>query len=316
MLRFIIFSFALGTQSVEVDLIMSQHEAASNPIDYPALLHELVQRIAALESQPSSGSPNHPSHIDHDAMESDDDLHVTEQAPTTVLTPYPAFVEAMPSMANDFFQTILDDDTRRSFLHQCPRNTARQYQPPPLNDIELSERAKQVDRQLRAVQYRLSGITRPIDLFVHDILRTNAVSVHTALRFVNTIHSLLADAVSVVTQTRTDSVCRAAGLASAPVCDPSQPANRPLLDTACVLEQTQLAQTLGKLSRHPRNVRRPASSSRAAETRPPSDVQTFQQTRTADRRPHYNNYNRGQSGFQSRGRNTSRRRPTQNETDQ
>ncbi|KAI8144989.1 hypothetical protein BJV82DRAFT_486679, partial [Fennellomyces sp. T-0311] len=53
-----------------------------------------------------------------------------------------------PSMGTDFFRTIMDDDTRRAFLYECPRNTARQYQPLPLNDIDVSERAKHMDRQL------------------------------------------------------------------------------------------------------------------------------------------------------------------------
>ncbi|KAI8136901.1 hypothetical protein BJV82DRAFT_492648, partial [Fennellomyces sp. T-0311] len=56
-----------------------------------------------------------------------------------------------PSMGTDFFCSVMDDDTHRSFLHECPRNTARQYQPPPLNNIDVSERTKQVDRQLRAL---------------------------------------------------------------------------------------------------------------------------------------------------------------------
>ncbi|KAI9248019.1 hypothetical protein BDA99DRAFT_417565, partial [Phascolomyces articulosus] len=53
-----------------------------------------------------------------------------------------------PSLSQDFFRSILDDDTRRSFLHECPRNAARQYLPPPLNDINTSASAQRIDRQL------------------------------------------------------------------------------------------------------------------------------------------------------------------------
>ncbi|KAI9497922.1 hypothetical protein BDB00DRAFT_755757, partial [Zychaea mexicana] len=47
-------------------------------------------------------------------------------------------VDALPGMAKDFFRNSMYEDTRRSFLHECPRNTDRQYAPPPLNDIEIS----------------------------------------------------------------------------------------------------------------------------------------------------------------------------------
>ncbi|KAI9493826.1 hypothetical protein BDB00DRAFT_737838, partial [Zychaea mexicana] len=52
-----------------------------------------------------------------------------------------------PSLGKDFFRNIMDDDTWRTFLHACPRNTARQYLPPPLNNIDTSARTQRIDKQ-------------------------------------------------------------------------------------------------------------------------------------------------------------------------
>ncbi|KAI8136746.1 hypothetical protein BJV82DRAFT_584278 [Fennellomyces sp. T-0311] len=219
------------------------HETTTTS-DVSTALNELVRRIATLETAqvtPPNGPPmadgddamelnDVPPMADgDDAMELNDVPHIPEQAPTTLLTPYPGFLEALPSMGTDFSRTIVNDDTRRAFLHGCPVS---------------------MDRQLRAIQCRLSGITRPIGLFVHDVLRTDQVSVSTALGFANTIHALTYDMASVVTQTRTDNICRDIGLASTPVQDATQLPNPPLLDATRVLEQTQLTQSYAALHVH------------------------------------------------------------------
>ena len=292
------------------------HELHTSEADYQTMLNELVQRIAALEHRhttpPTVGAQT--AGDDDAAMASDDDPFLTEQAPTTMLTPYPAFMEALPSLGNDFFRTIMDDDMRWAFLHECPRNTARQYQPPPLNDLDVDERTKNVDRQLRAIQYRLSGITRPIDLFVHDVVRSNQISTRSALRFANTINALLSDVASVVTQTCSDMVCCDVGLAVAPITDPTQLPNLPLLDATRVLEQTQLTQALRKATRRSQPICRHVSNRPTETLYHAGESAATRVDQTTDRRHNNNNNTRGQSGFRARGRNTSRKRfPPNNE---
>ncbi|KAG2225102.1 hypothetical protein INT45_011784 [Circinella minor] len=236
------------------------NEQPSNPTmaDLITSLQQLSARIDQMESQ------NTPSALPMDthdnppatALDADDD-YLTEQAPTTLLQPYPELMAALPGMEKDFFRNPMDDDTRCSFLHECPRNTGRQYTAPPVNrGLGLSTKTQQFDRHLRLVQYRLSGITRPIDLFVHDTIRTQQVDVTTALRFANSIHMLLSDAASFITNIRSEIVCQDTGLSSELITAPNQLHNRPLLDPGHVLEQTKLNQAFRNMSRRTKTTRR------------------------------------------------------------
>ncbi|KAI9495715.1 hypothetical protein BDB00DRAFT_786225 [Zychaea mexicana] len=270
-----------------------------------------LKRLTILEQHHGSTSV-HPAdapptaHEDTDIEDEDDDPNLTEQAPTTLLTPYPALVNALPGMTKDFFRNSLDDDTRRSFLHECPRNTSRQYAPPPLNDIEVSAQGQRIDRQLRDIQYRLSGLTRPIDLFVHDTIRTNKVDVDTALRFANTIHTLVSDVASFITQTRSDNICRDTGLKNAPANTPGSLPNAPLLDAGKVLEYTQLSQALRKAARN-RSTQKNSGKSGGRQQQKSSDFRTTKQldeTSSDKRRGDSGN----QSGFQKGKKKSGKKR--------
>ncbi|KAI7846968.1 hypothetical protein BDC45DRAFT_576372 [Circinella umbellata] len=240
-----------------------QHEqTASSMAQIIATLEQLSTRINNIEAsnidnQQHSSLPMGTSDHHVPDFEGTEDEFLTEQAPNTLLQPYPALVEAIPGMAKDFVRQIMDEDTRCSFLHECPCNTGRQYAPPPLNQgLGLTPRTQQLDRQLRLVQYRLSGITRPIDLFAHDTIRGHQVDGPTALCFANTIHMLLSDVASLITNIRTEFVCKETGLSSSPITAPGHLPNNPLLDTSQVLEQTKLTQALRKLSRYNHTTRR------------------------------------------------------------
>ncbi|KAG2215948.1 hypothetical protein INT45_001697 [Circinella minor] len=251
----------------------------SQQFDLQAAFNEIQRRLEALEAP--STAPNLP--IDTSSLE-----------------------QLFLHWIMIFFRTILDDETRRSFLYECPRNTARQYQPPPLNNINTSVNTQRIDRQLRDIQYRLSGITRPIDLFVHDTVRTNSVDVPTATRFANTIHTFLANITSVISQVRSDNVCRDAGLATIPI-SPFNQINAPLLDAPCVLEQTHMAQSLRRASRRHRPARRQSSGTQAKTNKQISAESSHSRSHHTD---DYSGQRRQkfQSGFQIRNKKTVRKR--------
>ena len=233
---------------------MSQHGDSSNASPLENILLRIDQHLSALKLQCSSALIPMDTR-DASNMDVDEDSFVVKQAPTTLLTPYSALLAVLSVMEQDFFRTTMDDDLRRSFLHECPRNTARQYQPPPLNDINVGPHTQRVDKQLRDIQYRLSGLTRPIDLFVHDTVRSNLMDPATALRFANRIHMLLSDVASFITQIRSDNICCDTRLATVPIATQVLP-NLPLLDAENALEHTNLQQALHKATRQQRPTRR------------------------------------------------------------
>ncbi|ORY90044.1 hypothetical protein BCR43DRAFT_448051 [Syncephalastrum racemosum] len=72
------------------------------------------------------------------------------------------------------FRSKLDDTERRKFLFDCPKNALRHYEPPTVNRLpSMSETARKTDQQLRDIQYRLSGLTRPFDWYAYQSTHGN-----------------------------------------------------------------------------------------------------------------------------------------------
>ncbi|KAH8552139.1 hypothetical protein BGW37DRAFT_424810 [Umbelopsis sp. PMI_123] len=146
----------------------------------------------------------------------------------------------MPGFQQDFFRSLLPEVERRRFLGDCPRNVDRNYTPPPVNTINLDQAAKCFDTQFSDVQFRLSGITRPLDFFLHKIIQ--------AVEFVNVVHTLLEDAASHITQLRIDNMFRGAGVqGQVPKLVDSAPP--PLLDPKELLEQISLNKAVAQAGR-------------------------------------------------------------------
>ncbi|KAG2219420.1 hypothetical protein INT45_010611 [Circinella minor] len=151
----------------------------------------LVERIEHLEEYIHSSSqhntPTTPMEADdnNDAPHEPDngsDPYINERTSDSDFTPYPAFREALQGcLEKDFFRSLLPEAERRRFLSECPCNLAREYNPPVLNSVNVSKTARRTDQQLQDVQYRLSGITRPLDYFLHGILRDGAPSAEDAI---------------------------------------------------------------------------------------------------------------------------------------
>jgi hypothetical protein len=75
-----------------------------------------------------------------------------------------------PSDPNSFFTQDIPDEEFWEQLRRYPKNSAMGYEPPKIPAvIQLSTSAKNHDNHLKAIQKRLVNITRPIDLFLHQI---------------------------------------------------------------------------------------------------------------------------------------------------
>lgn len=62
---------------------------------------------------------------------------------------------------------------RRRFLQRFPCNLNRQYQAPDLNLADtVDTETKRINRQLADIQYRISALLRPFDLFLDKSLPT------------------------------------------------------------------------------------------------------------------------------------------------
>ncbi|OMJ29869.1 hypothetical protein AYI69_g605 [Smittium culicis] len=63
-----------------------------------------------------------------------DAQHIKTRAPMTEVESYPALLEAIPGMKEDFFRSPLDEKVRKDVIYGFPKFIAMNYQPPPRND--------------------------------------------------------------------------------------------------------------------------------------------------------------------------------------
>ncbi|KAI8145295.1 hypothetical protein BJV82DRAFT_491944, partial [Fennellomyces sp. T-0311] len=151
----------------------------------------------------------------------------------------------------------LPEMDRRRFLAECPRNVERTYTAPPLNNIPMGTSAKRTDTQFMDLQYRLSGITRPIDYFIHRVIRDDGVTADSAIEFANVMLELLLDTALQITQIRMDNIFRAAQIrGTAPRLAPTSQA--PLLDLKTLVDHVNLnkaVQNTSFRSNKPQNTR-------------------------------------------------------------
>ncbi|CEP07404.1 hypothetical protein [Parasitella parasitica] len=197
----------------------------------------LIQRLAQLEAAVQQKQQQH-QHQQPPPV----DPHLKARTVAMDLTSYPEFYQVLPGAQDDFFRSPLSEKERRAFLQACPSNTSRQYQAPTLQTTNVGAFTKRHDDQLAAIQYRLSGLTRPIDLMAHNLAQQRPLNSHDATSFLRTMHSLISDVASHITQLRIDNVCKDTGPSSVPLrLDTS---TTPLLDTDAILERTKLEKSL------------------------------------------------------------------------
>ncbi|KAI9285773.1 hypothetical protein BC943DRAFT_337056 [Umbelopsis sp. AD052] len=141
-------------------------------------------------------------------------------------------------------------------------------EPPPLNAVAMGHASKRYDTRLSDIQYRLSGLTRPMDFFLHKVLTQKSVTVDEAVDFINVMHELLIDTASHVTQLHIDNMYRGAGIQGQ---DPRL-LNRhraPLVDTKELLDRVNLQKSWSNIGRRPkRGKANPASEHAVADLSP------------------------------------------------
>ncbi|OMH81245.1 hypothetical protein AX774_g5304 [Zancudomyces culisetae] len=108
-------------------------------------------------------------------METDSNVYVVQRQAPMDLNVYPELEESITGIHNDIFRSILSDTKRKEFLGFCPRNEAIEYTLPFLTETGLNQSAKKVDSTLYDLQYMLSGITRPIDYVIHQVIESREV---------------------------------------------------------------------------------------------------------------------------------------------
>lgn len=217
---------------------------------YPPPQEDLLNTVADLQARIAAMESNrNPSAMDW--AEHQEDEHIQARLPDTEFTPYPKFFKTLPSLAKDFFRSPLPDMDRRRFLVDCPRNLLRNYQPPPVNSVNMGTMSRKFDTQLSDIQYRLSSLTRPLDCFLHRALQQESTSQEDVIDFVNAMHKLIMDTASSITQTRIDNLYRGTGMqGQAPRLADSNPA--PLLDPKTLLDHISLQKSLSTVGRRPK----------------------------------------------------------------
>ncbi|KAL0139941.1 hypothetical protein V8B55DRAFT_1563415 [Mucor lusitanicus] len=226
----------------------------SNESSSTSPIQAILERLAAMEAHLA----NLPTSAPMDTSRTDlDDPAIVARPTLTDLHPPEEF------MGEDFFRRPLDEVDRRQFLQAYPRNVLRQYDPPVTNSIKIGSLTTRFDGHLSNVQFRLSGVTRPIDSFLYDLFRNNSESVPAPVvkEFAICIHEMLADVASHITQLRSDNVCNDNGLPSVPLVPPQRDPGL-LLDAPHIIEQTKLCQSLSDISSQsrPRSRKRNGSS--------------------------------------------------------
>ena len=113
-------------------------------------------------------------------QEKDDvDPQIEVQPPTSFLTPTDEEAEQYPAIRSThplfLFENDIDDDEFWELLRKFPKNSTVGYEPPRTPSIvHTSTINKAHDVQLRAFQKRLANLTRPVDLFLHQIWQLEA----------------------------------------------------------------------------------------------------------------------------------------------
>ncbi|KAG0756529.1 hypothetical protein G6F62_007967 [Rhizopus arrhizus] len=172
------------------------------------------------------------------------DRYLTARPTAVDLQPYEKFYHILPDAATDFFRSHLSKADRRKFLNLCSSNLDRRYRAPVLQrSVNAGALTRKFDQQLADVQYRLTGLTRPIDLMADNLAQGRAPTIADSTNFIHTIHSLLSDVASHITQLRSDNICRDAGLPTVPFAADSDGEDA-LLDTTRILEQSKLSKAL------------------------------------------------------------------------
>jgi hypothetical protein len=211
----------------------------------PAWAHNLLNRIESIEAtlnsrhaSPAPSTSTSPPPVSSLSI----DPNITIRQPGSDFHPPDHHLMAFPDMEANFFRAPLEDTDRKRFLFDCPKNSVRNYDPPELNRINnYPQHATLTDKQLYDIQYRLSGITRPIDWFTYQLVEKKETDIdelrQQSMEFAISIHSLLSDLASHVTELRSANFFRAANIHAKP---PSTKPSELLFESKALMDYVNL----------------------------------------------------------------------------
>ncbi|OMJ16083.1 hypothetical protein AYI69_g7969 [Smittium culicis] len=206
----------------------------------PEWAMELIRRISQLEAQRNPVSDHTEADIDVDS-----DNYIVEKSPQGIYSFAPETVKwsLTPLHLTKWSMTPLHL-TKWSMtpLHL----TKWSMTPPSLNEMGLSSELKKEDSKIHDIQYRISGLTRPIDYLVHNLLQDpNSLNTANAIYFSGLMRTLLSDLASQVTQLRMDEAYKASKIpGKTPQIIPSS--SKPLFDQKEFDEHIGASQALEK----------------------------------------------------------------------
>ncbi|OMJ25058.1 hypothetical protein AYI70_g1161 [Smittium culicis] len=137
-----------------------------------------------------------------------EDPHLRIRAPAYEVENYPELIEEFPDTEDDIFRSPLKEDERKEIVYGYPKFRVVNYQPPPLNDTARTA-VKKVDGLLYSIQQSSANITRPIDQYRHEQLRSGRTvdpDNDDDIIAMDSIRRLITDLASSISQSRVENI--------------------------------------------------------------------------------------------------------------
>ncbi|KAF9536874.1 hypothetical protein BGW38_010109, partial [Lunasporangiospora selenospora] len=133
------------------------HDNDATIADLQHQLATMAAKLAKLEQSPNDKDP-----------QIKDPIHVCTFDPSEEERDrYPPI---WPSDPDSFYQEEITDDNFWEQFRPYPKNSKMQYDPPKTTSTaRLNSLQKSHESNLRSIQKRLVNLTRPIDLFLHQV---------------------------------------------------------------------------------------------------------------------------------------------------
>ncbi|OMJ18922.1 hypothetical protein AYI69_g6828 [Smittium culicis] len=129
-------------------------------------------------------------------LQEPEDPFVTTRITETDLTVYPELIEALPSIEEEFFRTLLTKEESKNAIYSCPRTAV-----------------KKNDSTLHGIQDVLAQATKPIDYYVHRRIQDSPdISPEVQhILFAKNMRVLLSDIAATTNQERSDDIHKVNG---------------------------------------------------------------------------------------------------------
>ncbi|OMJ09388.1 hypothetical protein AYI69_g10686 [Smittium culicis] len=165
-------------------------------------------------------------------LQEPEDPFVATRITETDLTVYPELIEALPSIEEEFFRTLLTEEESKNAIYSCPRTAV-----------------KKNDSTLHGIQDVLAQATKPIDYYAHRRIQDNPdISPEVQhILFAKNMRVLLSDIAATTNQERSDNIHKVMKL-------PGKPQKIVESDTKPLINQEKLGSLMPSSMGASRNV--------------------------------------------------------------